>query len=126
MHFRSMLLAGAVVIEPELAIDERGSVCSALRCRGAFCAHSLPTEYAQTSVSYNRRRGTLRGLHYQVEPFAEAKLVRCTAGLMFDVIVDVRTGSQSFGHWHSVELSTTNRLTLHTSRFYSRLPHAHG
>ena len=71
----------------------------------------VPTDFVQASASYTRR-GTLRGLHYQAEPFAEAKLVRCTAGALFDVIVDVRPGSPSFGRWQSLVLSAENRITL--------------
>ena len=82
-------------------------VCSTLE---TFRAHGLPTDFVQASTSYNSRRGTLRGLHYQAEPHAETKLVRCTAGAIFDVIVDVRPGSPSFGRWQSFELTGENRL----------------
>src|SRR5262249_21224014 len=109
MRFRDTSLAGAIVIEPEAATDDRG-LFARLFDADAFRAHNLPTEFHQASTSYNRRRGTLRGLHYQSAPFAEAKLVRCTAGLMFDVIVDVRAGSPSYGRWHGIELSAGNRL----------------
>ena len=78
----------------------------------AFRAAGLPTDFAQASTSHNRQHGTLRGLHYQAEPHAETKLVRCTAGAIFDVIVDVRPGSPSFGRWQSFELTSENRLTL--------------
>jgi dTDP-4-dehydrorhamnose 3,5-epimerase len=111
MRFRDVPPFGAVTIEPDPPTDERG-LFARLFDVDAFRAHNLPTEFVQASTSYNRRRGTLRGLHYQAEPHTEAKLVRCTAGALFDVIVDVRRGSPSFGRWHSFELSATNRLTL--------------
>jgi dTDP-4-dehydrorhamnose 3,5-epimerase len=111
MRFRELPLFGAMIIEPEPVADERG-LFARLFDADAFRAHHLPTDFVQASASYNLRRGTLRGLHYQAEPFAEAKLVRCTAGTLFDVIVDVRPGSPSFGRWQSLELSAENRITL--------------
>jgi dTDP-4-dehydrorhamnose 3,5-epimerase len=111
MRFRNVLPLGATVIEPEPAGDERGLFVR-LFDADAFRAAGLPTDFAQASTSYNRRRGTLRGLHFQAEPHAETKLVRCTAGAIFDVIVDVRAGSPSFGRWQSFELTSENRLTL--------------
>jgi dTDP-4-dehydrorhamnose 3,5-epimerase len=111
MRFRNVPPLGATIIEPEANVDERG-LFARLFDADAFRALGLPTDFVQASISYNRRRGTLRGLHYQTEPHAETKLVRCTAGAIFDVIVDVRPGSPSFGHWLSVELTCENRLTL--------------
>jgi dTDP-4-dehydrorhamnose 3,5-epimerase len=111
MRFRDITPFGATIIEPELAGDERG-LFARLFDADAFQAAGLPTDFVQASTSYNRRRGTLRGLHYQAEPHAEIKLVRCTAGAIFDVIVDVRPGSPSFGRWQSFELTAENRLTL--------------
>jgi dTDP-4-dehydrorhamnose 3,5-epimerase len=111
MRFRNAPPLGAMIIEPDAVTDERG-VFARLFDLDAFRAHGLPTDFVQASTSYSRRRGTLRGLHYQAAPHAEIKLVRCTAGAIFDVIVDVRPGSPSFGHWQSFELTGENRLTL--------------
>ena len=111
MRFRDISPFGAMIIEPEPATDERG-LFARLFDSDAFRAHGLPTEFMQASTSYNQRQGTLRGLHYQAAPHAEAKLVRCTSGAIFDVIVDVRPGSQTFGRWLSFELTDENRLTL--------------
>lgn len=111
MRFRDVQPFGATIIEPEASVDERG-LFARLFDVDAFRARGLPIEFVQASTSYNTRRGTLRGLHYQAEPHAEVKLVRCTAGAIFDVIVDVRRGSPSFGRWQSFELSDENRLTL--------------
>jgi dTDP-4-dehydrorhamnose 3,5-epimerase len=111
MRFRDVPPFGATIIEPEASVDERG-LFARLFDAEAFGALGLPTAFIQTSTSFSIRRGTLRGLHYQVEPHTEIKLVRCTAGAVFDVIVDVRPGSPSFGHSQSFELSGANRLTL--------------
>lgn len=85
------------------------------RARSAreFERHGLDPVVAQCNVSWNRRRGTLRGLHYQAPPHAEAKLVRCTRGAIWDVIVDVRPDSPTFRRWYAVELSALNRLALY-------------
>ena len=111
MRFCDIPPFGATIIEPEPAGDERG-LFARLFDADAFRARGLPTDFVQASTSYNSRRGTLRGLHYQGEPHAETKLVRCTAGAIFDVIVDVRPGSPSFGRWLSFELTGENRITL--------------
>lgn len=111
MRFREIAPFGACIIEPESTTDDRG-LFARLFDIDAFRAQGLPTEFRQASTSYNERRGTLRGLHYQAEPHAEGKLVRCTSGVMFDVIVDVRQNSPSFGQWRSFELTERNRLTL--------------
>jgi dTDP-4-dehydrorhamnose 3,5-epimerase len=112
MRFQDIPPFGATLIEPEPSADERG-LFARLFDVDAFRRHNLPTDFVQASTSHNSRRGTLRGLHYQAEPHAEGKLVRCTAGAIFDVIVDVRPGSASFGGWRSFELSCDNRLTLY-------------
>lgn len=111
MRFRELPLPGAVVIEADPATDERG-LFARLFDADLFRSHGLPTDFVQASASYNHRRGTLRGLHFQAAPHAETKLVRCTAGVAFDVIVDIRANSPQFGRWHAVEISALNRLTL--------------
>ena len=112
MRFQDIPPFGAMLIEPEPSTDERG-LFARLFDVDAFRRHNLPTEFVQASTSLNSRRGTLRGLHYQAAPHAEGKLIRCTAGVIFDVIVDVRPGSPSFGQWRSFELSRDNRQTLY-------------
>ncbi len=111
MRFRDISPFGAVIIEPQPASDGRG-LFARLFDADTFRARGLPTEFAEASTSHNSRRGTLRGLHFQAEPHSQAKLVRCTAGALFDVIVDVRVGSPTFGRWQSFELNAENRLTL--------------
>jgi dTDP-4-dehydrorhamnose 3,5-epimerase len=111
MRFRELPLPGAVVVEADPAPDERG-LFARLFDADLFRSRGLPTDFVQASASYNHRRGTLRGLHFQAAPHAETKLVRCTAGAAFDVIVDIRANSPQFGRWHAVEISALNRLTL--------------
>jgi dTDP-4-dehydrorhamnose 3,5-epimerase len=112
MVFTELALAGAFLIEPERREDERGSFARTF-CVEEFAAHGLNVAIAQCSVSYNRRRGTLRGLHYQAPPHGEDKLVRCTAGSAFDVVVDLRPGSVTFKRWCGVELSAANHRMLY-------------
>lgn len=100
--------------------DERGFF-SRLFCADTFLEQGLWTDYPQWSASFNRRRGTLRGLHFQAPPHEEIKLVSCTRGAVFDVAVDVRPGSRSRGKWVGVELSADNRST-----FYIPAGFAHG
>ncbi len=120
MLFKETKLVGVFVIEPELIEDERGFFARSW-CAEEFAKHGLNCELAQCNISYNRKRGTLRGLHYQATPFAEAKLVRCTAGAIFDVAVDVRRDSNTFGQSVGVELSAENRRM-----FYVPEGFAHG
>ena len=111
MKFQESPLAGAYTIEMDRLEDERGFFA---RSYGAeeFAARGLPAAMPQSSVSFNARRGTLRGLHYQAEPHAEDKLVRCTAGAIYDVIVDLRPDSPTARRWFGVELSAANHRSL--------------
>ena len=112
MIFRSTSIGGVWVIEPERLEDERGFFARTWDPE-EFEARRLNPQLAQCSISFNRERGTLRGLHYQAPPYAEAKLVRCTAGAIFDVAVDLRPDSSTFRDWSGVELSAENRLALY-------------
>jgi len=112
MLFKETKLAGVFVIEPEPIEDERGFFARSW-CAEEFAKQGLNAELAQCNISYNRKRGTVRGLHYQAAPFAEAKLVRCTAGAIFDVAVDLRRESATYGQWAGVELSAQNRRMLY-------------
>ncbi|MFL6230414.1 MAG: dTDP-4-dehydrorhamnose 3,5-epimerase family protein [Pyrinomonadaceae bacterium] len=102
MIFHELAIAGAYVVEPDPHTDSRGFFARAF-CAREFAARGLNTRVAQCSLSYNRGRGTVRGLHYQLPPAAEAKLVRCLRGAIFDVIVDLRPGSRTFG-WNACVL----------------------
>jgi dTDP-4-dehydrorhamnose 3,5-epimerase len=110
--FREAPLAGAWIIEPERSEDERGFFARTWDGQ-EFAQRGLNPNLAQCSISYNHRKGTLRGLHYQAEPYAEAKLVRCTAGAIYDVIVDLRSSATTFKQYYAVELSAGNRLALY-------------
>ncbi len=112
MIFRAAGLAGAWIVEPEPIEDERGFFARAF-CARTFAERGLEPHLEQISVSYNRRAGTLRGLHLQRPPHVEAKLVRVTAGAVRDVIVDLRAGSTAYGQWIAVELSAENRCQLY-------------
>jgi len=105
-------LRPACVIEVEPARDERGSFARTF-CAKTFAAHALPTAFVQSSLSFNHRRGTLRGLHYQAEPSAEGKLVRCTRGAAFDVIIDLRPDSPTFRRWFAVEITGANARAIY-------------
>lgn len=110
--FRETTLAGAFVIEPEKREDQRGFFARTF-CREEFSARGLNPDIAQCNVSFNKRKGTLRGMHYQAPPFAEAKLVRCTAGAIFDVIIDLRKSSQTFRRHFAVELCASSGKMLY-------------
>jgi len=112
MSFKELALLGAFLIEPDRHEDERGFFARTF-CAGEFAAHGLHPAVAQCNISYNRRRGTLRGLHWQAAPHAEAKLVRCTMGAAFDVIVDLRPESPTFRQWQAVELSAASRRMVY-------------
>jgi dTDP-4-dehydrorhamnose 3,5-epimerase len=106
---RETEIPGVFVVEPELIADERGFF-SRIFDVDEFSARGLETEFPQWSVSYNERPGTLRGMHFQRKPHAEVKLVRCTRGSLYDVVVDLRPDSPTFRRWTAVDLSAENRL----------------
>jgi dTDP-4-dehydrorhamnose 3,5-epimerase len=112
MKFTACPIIGAWLIDMEPAGDERGFFARS-HCVSEFGAHGLDGVFRQSSVSFNALRGTLRGLHYQAAPHAETKLVRCTAGAVFDAIVDLRPESDSYGRWFAAELSAANRRSLY-------------
>jgi dTDP-4-dehydrorhamnose 3,5-epimerase len=112
MIFHETAVVGAWVVEPEPFHDERGFFARSWDSE-EFGEKGLNPELVQCSISFNHARGTLRGLHYQAPPHEEAKLVRCTAGGIYDVAVDLRPESPSFKRWHGVELSAENRLALY-------------
>ncbi len=112
LRLRGTGLPQVFVVEMDLHEDERGAFGRAW-CRREFEAMGLSTELAQINVGFSKRRGTLRGLHYQRPPFGEVKLVRCTRGAVFDVAVDLRSGSPSFARWVGVELTMDNRQMLY-------------
>ncbi len=112
MKFTASELPGAWLIDIEPLADERGFFARSW-CRDEFRDRGLNPDLRQCNISYNLRRGTLRGMHYQQAPHAEAKLVRCTRGVIFDVIVDLRPESRTRGAWAGYELSADNHRMLY-------------
>jgi dTDP-4-dehydrorhamnose 3,5-epimerase len=107
MKFVETSLKGAFIIEIEPITDERGFFARTF-CREEFERHGLNPCVAQCNVSFNRKKGTLRGMHYQQKPHEEAKLIRCARGRIYDVIVDLRRGSPTLRRWTAAELSADN------------------
>ena len=112
MIFSETRLPGAFTIDPERREDDRGFFAR-VYCEREFREHGLNPRLVQCSVSFNRRRGTLRGMHFQSAPYEEAKLVRCTRGAVYDVVVDLRPGSPAFRTWVSAELTAENRCMMY-------------
>jgi dTDP-4-dehydrorhamnose 3,5-epimerase len=118
MIFASTRLEGALLIDIEPKEDERGFFARTW-CRQELAARGLDNEIAQESVSYNRFRGTVRGLHFQRSPHEETKIVRCTRGAIFDVIVDLRPHSSSYLRWQGFELTAENRRALYIPKGFA-------
>jgi dTDP-4-dehydrorhamnose 3,5-epimerase len=112
MRFLETKLAGVWIIEPERLEDERGFFARTYDEK-EFAALGLNTRWVQCSISFNKQRGTLRGMHYQAEPYGEIKLVSCTLGAIYDVVLDLRPESPTFKQWTTVELSAENRTLLY-------------
>ncbi len=112
MIFKETKLKGAYIIEIEKLEDERGFFARAW-CKKEFEKHNLISRLVQANVSFNKKMGTLRGMHYQLAPYEETKLVRCTRGAIYDVIIDLRPDSNTYGQWMSVELTSENYKMLY-------------
>ncbi len=112
MIFKETKLKGAYIIEIEKLEDERGFFARAW-CKKEFEMHNLISRLVQANVSFNKKMGTLRGMHYQLAPYEETKLVRCTRGAIYDVIIDLRPDSNTYGQWMSVELTSENYKMLY-------------
>jgi len=111
MNFQPAPLSGAFVIDPQLFRDDRGFFCYSFD-RSKFEKLALPAQIVQSNVSFNHKSGTLRGMHFQVEPMAQPKLVRCTAGAIYDVIIDLRRDSPTHRQWFAADLSAENHRAL--------------
>ena len=120
MKFTPLPLSGAYLIELEPHKDERGYFARTF-CAKEFKKHGLVTDFIQTSTSFNKKRGQIRGMHYQAVPYEETKIVRCTKGSMFDVILDLRKGSPTYKQWYGDVLSQKNGKA-----FYIPKGFAHG
>lgn len=118
MKFTETSLRGAYMLEIEPHVDERGFFARTV-CSTTFAEHGLDGAFVQQSISFNAHKGTLRGLHFQAPPHEEDKLVRVTQGAIFDVIVDIRQGSASFGQWFGVELSAQNHKQVYIPKGFA-------
>ena len=118
--FKETKLKGAFVIEPEKFEDVRGFFARSFS-QQEFRERGLQSEFVEAGISFNKRKHTTRGMHYQVPPHEQAKLVRCTRGAIYDVMIDMRPGSPTYKQWVAQELTGENRLMLY-------IPHgfAHG
>ena len=112
MHFIETGISGAWVIDPNPHQDERGRFLRAW-CAREFSERGLEFTPVQANMGYSVTKGTLRGMHFQKAPNLEAKLVRCTRGAMFDVLLDLRPGSSTYGKWYGVELTADNGRMLY-------------
>lgn len=115
MLFQSTKLPGAYLIDLEKKGDERGFFARVF-CQNEFDQNQLETNFIQVNNSLSAQKGTLRGIHYQLHPKSEVKLVRCIKGSLFDVIVDLRADSATFGQWFGAELSAENRRMMYVPR----------
>lgn len=118
MKFSETSLAGAYVVAADSIADGRGLFARTF-CTREFSEHQLCGNFVQANTSFNFQRGTLRGMHFQVDPLGEVKLVRCTRGRIFDVIVDVRKHSPQRGQWFGLELSQENRAALYVPKGFA-------
>lgn len=112
MNFTEMKLKGAFVIDIERREDQRGFFARAW-CQNEFEAHGLVTGFVQANIGFSYKKGTVRGMHFQMAPYQEVKLVRCTMGRVLDVIVDLRQESETYRQWIGVELTADNRKMLY-------------
>ncbi len=118
MKFTETKLKGAFIIELEERSDSRGFFARTF-CAREFEEHGLKPAVVQCNMSYNHKKGTMRGMHYQVEPAMEAKLVRCTRGAVYDVIVDMRPDSPTYLEHIGVELTADNRVALYVPEMFA-------
>ena len=112
MLFSETELKGAQIIEIEKMEDNRGFFARAW-CQREFEKHGLTARILQVNISFNKEKGTLRGMHYQMAPYEESKFVRCTSGAIYDVVIDLRPDSPTFRRWTGVELTETNYKMLY-------------
>jgi len=126
MIFVETKLKGAFIIELEPIEDERGFFARSF-CQREFKEHGIDTIFVQCNISFNKKKGTLRGMHYQAAPYEEAKLVRCSKGAIFDVIIDIRPNSATYRQWIGVELTAhCSQLTAYYRMLYVPKDFAHG
>lgn len=118
MLFKPTPLAGAYLIEPERRTDERGFFVRTF-CEAEFSEHDLETQFVQVNAAWNSKRGIVRGMHRQLEPHQEVKVVRCVQGSVFDVIIDCRDGSPTLHQWYGATLSAANGAQLYVPKGFA-------
>ena len=118
MIFYETKLSGAYVIEIEKIEDERGFFARTFD-KEEFSKYSLDIDLAQSSLSQNSKKGTIRGMHYQTNPYDESKLIRCVKGKIFDIIIDLRPNSKTFKEWFSLELNANNYKMLYIPKGFA-------
>ena len=118
MKFEELSLSGAYLIHFDPFQDHRGSF-SRIFCQEAFKREGLEHHFSQVNISFNKSKNTLRGLHFQISPYEEVKLISCTKGSVFDVIVDLRKDSKTYGKWQSVELSQKCSQALYVPKNFA-------
>ena len=118
MKFIETKLPGAFVIEPEKKEDKRGFFTRTW-CKNELGNHGLKAEIAQVNINFNKQRGTLRGMHYQAAPYGECKIIKCTRGAVFDVVIDLRKDSPTYLDWIGVELTGDNFRMLYVPENFS-------
>ena len=116
--FRETKLRGAFILEPERFEDERGFFAQGWS-PAELGKHGLEAPLTESAISFNKKKGTLRGMHYQAAPHGQIKIVRCTMGAVYDVIVDLRSDSPTFKQWFGVELTETNRVMLYVPKGFA-------
>lgn len=118
MEFTEVKLKGAYIIDLDLIEDSRGFF-SRCWCKESFASMGLLNNIAQCNISYNHKKGTLRGMHYQKAPYEETKLVRCIRGAIYDVIIDLRKESKTYKQWFGIELTSENRKALYIPKGFA-------
>jgi dTDP-4-dehydrorhamnose 3,5-epimerase len=118
MKYTGSPLGGVYVVEVEPVEDDRGFFARTF-CEDEFSRQGLETRFVQSSIAFTKRKGTLRGMHYQRDPYAEAKLIRCTRGAVYDAVIDLRPDSPTFRHWFGVELTAENRRMLYVPKGFA-------
>ncbi len=118
MRFKETRLKDACMVEPERMRDERGFFARAW-CEREFRLKGINFRTVQCSISFSRHAGTLRGMHFQVAPYEEAKIVRCTKGAVYDVFIDLRPGSETYKKWDSAELTEENRRMVYIPKGFA-------
>lgn len=118
MIFTETKLKGSFIIEPEKVEDERGFFARSWD-KKIFEERGLNSNLVQCNISFNKKKGTIRGLHYQTSPYEEAKLVRCTKGKVFEVMIDLRSKSETFMNWLGIELTSENYKMLYVPKGFA-------